>query len=71
LHLKIAANHESLNHTCASCQDVNRYNSFNLKFTFLSEHAVVYSVIMNQTLYNCFVNTSNVSVMNVSCRLGI
>jgi len=30
-----------------------------------------YSVITNQTLHNFFVNTSNVSVMNVSCRLGI
>jgi len=25
---------------------------------------------MNQTLHNLFVNTSNVSVMNVSCPLG-
>jgi len=30
-----------------------------------------YSVIMNQTLHNFFVNSSNVSVMNVSCHLRI
>jgi len=29
-----------------------------------------YSVTMNQTLHNFFVNTSNVSVMNVRCPLG-
>jgi len=28
-------------------------------------------VITNQTLHNFFVNTSNASVMNVSCPLGI
>jgi len=26
-----------------------------------------YSVITNQTLYNFFVNSSNISVMNISC----
>jgi len=30
-----------------------------------------YSLITNQTLHNFFVNSSNVSVMNVSCPLGI
>jgi len=28
-----------------------------------------YSVLTNQTLYSFFTNTSNVSVMNVSCPL--
>jgi len=30
-----------------------------------------YSVIRNQTLHNFFVNSSNVSLTNVSCPLGI
>jgi len=30
-----------------------------------------YSVITNQTLHNFFVNSSNVSMMNVSCHLDI
>jgi len=30
-----------------------------------------YSVITNQTLHNFFVNSSNVSVMNVSCLLSL
>ena len=30
-----------------------------------------YSVITNQTLRNFFVNSSNVSVKNVSCPFGI
>jgi len=30
-----------------------------------------YSVIMNQTLPDAFVNSSNISVMNVSCPLSL
>jgi len=45
-----------------------------LKFTFSIKHAVAlpeYSVVMNQTFHNFFVNNSNVSSTNFSWPLGI
>jgi len=52
----------------------NRYNSLNFRVHFFQvniESQAKYTIITNQTLHNFFINTSNVSVMNVSCRLGI
>jgi len=52
----------------------NRYNSLNFKvhlFPVNVQSPPEYSVITNQTLYNFFVNTSNVSVMNVSRSVSI
>ena len=48
----------------------NRYHSFNFRDHFFKSRPE-YSTIPNQTLHNVFVNTSDVSVMNVSCPLGI
>ena len=50
-----------------------RGNSLNFKVHFFqvnTQSRPEYSVVMNQTLHNFFVNTSYVSVINVSCLLG-
>jgi len=54
----------------------NRYNCLNFKVHFFKwtcsrANLHEYSVITNQTLHNFFVNSSNVSVMNVSCPLSV
>jgi len=51
----------------------NRYNILNFSVHFSSKQCsyVLNSVITNQTLHKFFINTSNVSVMNVSCPLSI
>ena len=51
----------------------NRHNSSNLKVHFLSEHAAVHWIILNNksNITHLFVNSSNISAMNVSCPLSI
>ena len=61
------ANVVEITHVVQKKQQFKLYSSL---FEVNIQSRPEYSVIMNQTLHNFFVDTSDVLVMNVSCPLG-